>query len=798
MTSSASVFKDYLSAGFSSDNCCSYAVSLAAARRGLQVEWLGKPFFKHLRVPLNKANQLGNLYRISDGNCRIIFNKTLPFHTSKDVLRAVKDKFESAATLSGYGVTTTNPKLYDLEGKKARKQLFKDVTYPVVIKPVKGSMGKSVFANIENKKELKQAVKQLSGKVVCERYVQGKEYRVYALGGRPVAAVRRQPPYVIGNGANTIEELIEAKNHERREKALPRIKTDEATNLKLAKDKLTLSSVPLLNTRITLSDKLGRSSGGLIERVELSELNDAEGFCSSVQAAFPELEVFAADVIDTGSELVAIEINTRPQISSLLNPDLGEPFDFADAFVQHFFEVNNGDTLLSAPNAKLLLSQLELGVSRTSFADTQLSDEAPVISEPNAALLHNQGNIHQLILQRAAWQRGFRVESFKNSKGHARWSVSCHEKTLRFRQNMPSVTSLKTRNITNNKFETKRKLVEAGIAAPAGEKFKASNTDAVSKWYKQQPEGTRIVVKPIDGAGGKGVTSNIQTADELKAALEYAQSEWVVVEEHITGDDYRLICSGGRFLTAIHRLPASVTGDGKHTIEQLIKLKNDERQANPYLKKCVIRYDEAMEYRLKKHGFHLQTVLPNNEKLYLNDIANITAGGDSVDVTEQVHNDFKRLAESAQLAFTDLAYCGVDILARDITAPIAEQQTAIIEINANCDVALHHFPSVGSPRDTAGEIINDLFNATELKPASRFFRVRGKVTGVGYRKWAARRCAALGLDADIRNHGKSVEIRAYGSHSALDQLHNELIKGPKSAVPTDVVCRELREDGKHD
>ncbi|RUO71743.1 ATP-grasp domain-containing protein [Idiomarina ramblicola] len=798
MTSSASVFKDYLSAGFSSDNCCSYAVSLAAARRGLQVEWLGKPFFKHLRVPLNKANQLGNLYRISDGNRRIIFNKTLPLHTSKDVLRAVKDKFESAATLSDYGVTTTTPELYDLDDRKARKRLFKNVTYPVVIKPVKGSMGKNVFANIENKKELKQAVKKLSGKVVCERYVQGKEYRVYALGGRPVAAVRRQPPYVIGNGADTIEELIEAKNHERREKALPRIKIDEATRLKLTKDKLTLSSVPSLNTSITLSDKLGRSSGGLIERVELSELNDAAGFCSSVQAAFPELEVFAVDVIDTDSELVAIEINTRPQISSLLNPDLGEPFDFADAFVRHCFEVHNSEQSVTAPNAKLLLAQLEQGVSRASFTGSELADEAPVISEPNAALLHNQGNIHQLILQRAAWQRGFRVESFMNSKGHARWSISSHEKTLRFRQNMPAVTSLKTRNITNDKFETKRKLVDAGIAAPAGEKFKANSTAAVLSWYQQQPEGTRAVVKPIDGAGGKGVTSNIQTADELKAALEYAQSEWVVVEEHITGDDYRLICSGGRFLAAIHRLPASVTGDGKHTIEQLIELKNEERQANPYLKKCVIRYDKAMAYRLKKHGCSLQTVLPENEKLYLNDIANITAGGDSVDVTEQVHDDFKRLAESAQLAFTDLAYCGVDILARDIMAPIAEQRTAIIEINANCDVALHHFPSVGSPRDTAGEIISDLFNAIDRKLSAQFFRIRGKVTNVGYRLWASRRCAALSLDANIKNHGESVEIRAYGPRSALDQLHNELIKGPKNAVPTDVVCRVLNESNKHD
>jgi D-alanine-D-alanine ligase-like ATP-grasp enzyme/acylphosphatase len=785
------VFADYLDAGFSSDNCCSYAISLAAARQGLQVDWLGTPFFRHLRVPLNKANQLGNLYRISDGQRRIIFNKTMPLDTPKEAINKAKDKFESAALLASYGVATTNPSAYDVSDPEHRKVLVKQAQFPLVVKPAKGSMGKQVFANIENKRELKQALSQLSGRVICERYIQGNEYRVYILGGRPVAAVRRHPPTIIGDGRHTIEQLVDRTNQQRRAQGLPIIKTDEATAMRLVKNRFKLTSKPRKGVTVVLSDKLGRSSGGLIERVELTELSRVYSFCERVKQAFPELDVLAIDVIDNGDELVAIELNTRPQISSLLNPDKGQPFDFAMAYVQHFFTGRVAPAIVEPPNARTLLQQLKQGIPRVAFATDRLIDQAPVIDEPDAALLHNQGNIHQLILQRAAWQRGYSVTTFTNSQGHKRWAVTNQGKTLRFRQNMPAVTSLKTRQLTNDKFETKRKLQAAGIATPAGGKFEARDTEAVLGWYRQLSDGTRVVVKPIGGAGGKGVTSNIQTIDELKAALTYAQSKWVVVEEHISGDDYRLICSAGRFLAAIHRLPASVTGDGKHTIQQLINLKNKARQANPYLKKCVIRYDEAMEYRLQKHGYDLKTILPSNDKLYLNDIANITAGGDSVDITDQVHDDFKRLAESAQLAFTDLAYCGVDILARDITAPMAEQPTAIIEINANCDVALHHFPSVGSPRDTAGEIISDLFNTTAHEPVAQFFRVRGKVTGVGYRKWAARRCAALGLTADIKNHGKSVEIRAQGSKSAIDKLHSELIKGPKNAVPTDVVCRIL-------
>lgn len=797
MKQADSVFEDYLGAGFRSDNCCSYAISLAAARRGLRVEWLGKPFFNHLRVPLNKANQLGNLFRLSDSNQRIIFNKTMPFHTSNDVLRVVKNKFAAATALAKQGIATTQPEAYDLAESDSVKLLRKNARFPLVVKPLKGSMGNDVYANIESKRELKKVLKTLSGKVVCERFVQGCEYRIYALGGRPVAAVRRHAPVVTGNGIDSIEQLIAIANQRRRDSNLPQIKIDDAMTLKLAKRKLNYASVPAAGESITLSDKLGRSSGGLIERVALEQLSDVDGFCRGVQRAFPELSLFAADVIDNGAQLVAIEINTRPQISSLLAPDKGDPFDFAGALVEHFFGKRN-ERPLAPPRARTLLGQLEQGITRLSFDGSELTDEAPVINEAQAELLHNQGNIHQLILQRAAWQRGFIVNTFNNSKGHPRWAISSSRRSMRFRQNMPAVTSLKTRNVTNDKFETKRKLVAAGIVTPAGEKFKSNDVDQVIAWYHRLPENTRVVVKPIDGAGGKGVTSNIQTQDELKAALAYARAPWVVVEEHVTGDDFRLICSGGRFLAAIHRLPASVTGDGRHRIGELIELKNQQRQSNPYLKKCVIRYDEAMAYRLQKRGYDLATKLAKGEKLFLNDIANISAGGDSVDVTANVHDDFKRLAESAQLAFTDLAYCGVDILATDITAPIAEQKPAIIEVNANCDVALHHFPSVGVSRDTAGEIIADIFNTPYVERLTRFYRVRGKVTGVGYRNWVTRRCAALALQAEIKNQGDTVEIIASGAASALEQLQQELIKGSIKSVPTDVICTPIGESVAND
>lgn len=791
-----SAIRDYLSAGFSSDNCCSYAISLAAVRRGLRVEWLGKPFFKHLRVPLNKANQLGNLYRISAGNQRILFNKTLPFHTANDVLKVVKNKFAAATALACQGIATTQPEAFDLDDPDSVKSLRQNAQYPLVLKPLKGSMGKGVFANIENRRELDNVVSELTGKVVCERFVRGSEYRVYALGGRPVAAVRRHAPVVTGNGVDPIEQLILSANQQRRESNLPQIKADQAMALKLAKCQLNFASIPAAGQTVILSDKLGRSSGGLIERVALDQLSDVSAFCRGVQAAFPELSVFAADVIDTGSQLVAIEINTRPQISSLLAPDRGDPFDFAAAFVEHFFGERPATTV-AAPNARAMLNQLEQGLTRLSFDGSDLTDQAPIIDEADAALLRNQGNIHQLILQRAAWQRDFRVTTFTNSKGNPRWAINSKQKSIRFRQNMPALTSLKTRSITNDKFETKQKLVAAGISTPLGAKFKSSDLEQILAWYHSLPDSPRVVVKPIDGAGGKGVTSNIQTEAELRAALAYARSTWVVVEEHIEGDDYRLICSGGRFLAAIHRLPASVIGDGRHTIEQLIELKNRQRQVNPYLNKCLIRYDEAMAYRLQKRGYDLHTKPANGEKVFLNDIANISAGGDSVDVTTKVHEDFKRLAEAAQLAFTDLAYCGVDVLAADITAPVTEQKPAIIEVNANCDIALHHFPSVGDSRDTAGEIIADLFNAPTIERHSCFYRVRGKVTGVGYRKWAARRCAALAIQADIRNQGETVEINASGTASALAQLQQELIKGVSSSVPTDVICVPLGGAVKH-
>jgi len=789
--SGTATLSDYFVTGFSSNNTCSYAISLAAERRGLRVEWLGIPFFKHLQVPLNQANQLGNLYRLSDGRRRLIFNRTLALSVSEQTRKTLADKFSAAAALASYNIATTKPQLYDLDDPKSYQALHSKASYPLVLKPVKGSMGKGVFANIETPAELTSVLQKLSGKVVCERHISGKEYRIYALGGQPVAAVRRHPPMITGDGQRTVEQLIEQENTARGKRKLPKIKFEDATLLRLKKSRLTYQSVPEAGEQIILSDKLGRSSGGMIERVPLNSLPGCGQFCEAVYSAFPDLEVFAADVIDTGKELVVIEINSRPQSSSLLKPDLGEPFDFADAFVCYFFSQPKRLHNTAPISVRAIKDDLKSGAVRASFSGRALADYAPVIAEPDTELLHNQGNIHQLILQRAAWRQGCLVNCFTNKSGYKRWSVTSANRTLRFRQNMPAVTSLKTREITNDKFATKRKLEQAGIYTPRGEAFASNDIDAITTWYRALPTGTKVVVKPIDGAGGKGVTSNIQSYDELLMALDYARASQVVIEEHIEGDDFRLICSGGRFLAAIHRLPASVTGDGKHTIEQLIAIKNKARKANPYLKKCVIRYDEAMAYRLQKSGYTLATVLADNEHCFLNDIANVSAGGDSVDVTDKVHDDYRALAERAQLAFTDLAYCGVDILATDISSPIDPKKTAVIEVNANCDVALHHFPSVGKPRNVAGEIMADLLPAGNTERQARYYRVRGKVTGVGYRRWAAKICAALGLEAGIRNVGSEVEISARGTQVALDELQRLLIQGSNKSVPTEVSCRPL-------
>jgi len=221
-----------------------------------------------------------------------------------------------------------------------------------------------------------------------------------------------------------------------------------------------------------------------------------------------------------------------------------------------------------------------------------------------------------------------------------------------------------------------------------------------------------LVMKPVSGNQGYGITTGIGNLRDALNAFKIAAdvSVPVIMEEFIEGDDYRLVIVNYKFIAAARRIRAMIYGDGVSTIEELIEQVN----ADPARKEdndgslSKIRMDEETDEILASRGLKPESVLPNGERLFLKYTPNINTGGTSEDVTDQVHPHNIFLAERvARIIGLDI--CGVDIIAKDISKPLTNNNGAIIEVNAGPGLRMHHHPAKGLARNLAKPIVDMLF-----------------------------------------------------------------------------------------
>jgi cyanophycin synthetase len=224
--------------------------------------------------------------------------------------------------------------------------------------------------------------------------------------------------------------------------------------------------------------------------------------------------------------------------------------------------------------------------------------------------------------------------------------------------------------------------------------------------------GYPLVTKPLNGNHGRGATTNLRNWEELKEGMEIAQkhSRAVICEKFITGFDHRALVINYKFVAAALRTPAAVTGDGKHTIQELIDIVNsDPRRGFGHEKVLTnIKVDIQTENILKEKDLTLESILPNGTNLWLKPTANLSTGGTSTDLTDQVHPSnivlFERIAR-----IIGLDICGVDVMAPDLTRPLSENGGAVIEVNAGPGFRMHLAPSQGLARNVAEPVIDMLF-----------------------------------------------------------------------------------------
>lgn len=262
--------------------------------------------------------------------------------------------------------------------------------------------------------------------------------------------------------------------------------------------------------------------------------------------------------------------------------------------------------------------------------------------------------------------------------------------------------------ICQEKSLTNRMLRAVGVPVPDG-RVVASVDEACQV---AEDIGYPIVVKPGAGNQGKGVSVDLKTADEVRHAYEIARQfgSEVLVEQHIVGHDYRLLVVNGKMVAAARREPAHVVGDGVHTVRELVDIENqDPRRREGHSSILTrIKLDEAARLVLNQQGMTIDDVPEAGQIVRLRLNSNLSTGGTAVDVTDEVHPLNEQLAElAAQILALDVA--GIDVLAQDISRPLAEQNGAVVEVNAAPGLRMHLHPSQGMPRDVGKPIVDMLY-----------------------------------------------------------------------------------------
>jgi len=278
----------------------------------------------------------------------------------------------------------------------------------------------------------------------------------------------------------------------------------------------------------------------------------------------------------------------------------------------------------------------------------------------------------------------------------------------RIRATIASTTSNIAVDIACNKEETKMLLEAAEIPVPRGTVVRTIEglQDAIKKFNYP------LVIKPIDGNHGKGNTTNINTEEQALKAFEAAKyyGRNVIVEKFITGYDFRALVVNYKFICAALRTPASVKGDGVHDIQWLIDETNkDSRRGFGHEKVLTqITIDDFTWKMLNDLGYTLETVPKKDELVLLKPTANLSTGGTSEDVTDEVHPAnifiFERIAR-----IIGLDICGIDIMGPDLRSPINENGGVILEVNAAPGFRMHIEPAVGLARNAAEPVIDMLF-----------------------------------------------------------------------------------------
>lgn len=247
--------------------------------------------------------------------------------------------------------------------------------------------------------------------------------------------------------------------------------------------------------------------------------------------------------------------------------------------------------------------------------------------------------------------------------------------------------------VTDDKLVAKTIMEENGLSVPKAILLQKDMSEEEINDLLAPVFNEALVVKPRNTNMGTGITvfKTPTSKEKLLTAIEYAfkYDKDVLIEEYAKGMEYRFLVVDGKCLSVAHRRAASVVGNGKSTIKELIEEKNKE----PWhaLTGTPVKMEEPVEVYLKHQGYTYDSVLENQKRIFLRTNSNCSTGGESIDMTEKMPEFFKRISEKAANVF-NAKVSGVDIIIDDLNL----NNYYIIEINDDPGYSINEWPYEGN------------------------------------------------------------------------------------------------------
>ncbi|MBL4693771.1 glutamate--cysteine ligase [Candidatus Gracilibacteria bacterium] len=307
------------------------------------------------------------------------------------------------------------------------------------------------------------------------------------------------------------------------------------------------------------------------------------------------------------------------------------------------------------------------------------------------------------ILIREAQKQKIKVEIIDSNDNFIKLTKGSHSEYIK-QATKTRLDSYISFLLMENKQASKHVLIEQNIQVPPGANFH-SMQEALESYHLFAKQ--KIVVKPTSTNFGIGISfvspgQKQKYEQALKEAFSHGKA--VIVEEFITGPEYRLLVMGNKVVSVLHRLPANVVGDGKNSISQLIKLKNEDSSNYKFFNDYYIRTGKIERDHLASQKLTFKSIPKKGKRIFLRTNSNVSTGGDPIDMTDEIHESYNKIAVQAAKA-ADAKLCGVDMIIKNLHKPANSKNYSIIEINFNPALQMHEFPVVGKGVNTAKPLL---------------------------------------------------------------------------------------------